>query len=426
MTALASGGCMMLLSETERRDSVALIDLMNEHRVERLFLPFVGLQQMAATAEATGIFPRDLREIITAGEALQVTPPLIALQTKLPELRIHNHYGPSETHVVTAYSLSADARTWPPLPPIGFAIANTQIYLLDESMQPVPVNVPGELFIGGDMLARGYIGRPDLTAERFIPDPIAANGGRLYRTGDLARYREDGAIEFLGRIDHQVKIRGFRVELGEIEAMLTRNPAVKDATVISFEAGTGDKRLAAYVVAVEGTTPTSADLRTFLGERLPDYMVPAIFIPLERLPQTPSGKVDRRSLPAPDAARLDSGVDFVAPRGPVEEKVAAIWRDILRVPQVGVHHNFFELGGHSLLATRVVSAVRDAFQVEMPLRTVFEEPTVAGLALAITRLLAAREGEDQLAELIAQVRQLSADDLQTILAASEAAAGPRT
>ena len=234
----------------------------------------------------------------------------------------------------------------------------------------------------------------------------------MYRTGDLARFGVDGAVEFLGRIDHQVKIRGFRVELGEIEALLARHQHVQEAVVVAREDRPGDKRLVAYVVPRPGAAPAARDLRAILAAELPEYMVPSAFVLLERLPITPSGKADRRALPAPDSARPDLEVAFAAPAGPVEEQVAAIWSGLLRVEKVGANDNFFALGGHSLLATRVVSAIRDAFDVELPLRALFEGPTVAALAAAVTERLAEQQGAD-LDELIARAQGLSAEELRT-------------
>jgi amino acid adenylation domain-containing protein len=413
---LGSGGTLVLVGDGERRDPAVLLRVLQEQRVERLFLPFVALQQLAAAAGETSAAPATLREVVTAGEALQVTPQLVALFEALPSCRLFNQYGPSESHVVTAHPLEARPASWPPLPPIGVPIAATRIYLLDGAGQPVPVGVAGELFIGGLPLARGYIGRSDLTAERFVPDPFG-DGSRLYRTGDLARYRDDGTIEFLGRIDHQVKIRGFRVELGEVETVLAGHPAVREVAVVAREERAGEKRLVAYLVPREGAAPTARDLRGFLAERVPDHMVPAAFVPLERLPLTPSGKVDRRALPAPEAAALGS-VEYRAPEGPIEEAVAAIWSDVLRTPRIGGDDNFFELGGHSLLATRVVSAVRATLDVDLPLRTLFEAPTVAGMAAAITERLAARQAGGDLDELIAQAQLLSPDELKTIIEAA--------
>ena len=246
----------------------------------------------------------------------------------------------------------------------------------------MPIGVAGELYLGGAGLARGYLHRPELTAERFIPHPFSeVPGERLYRTGDLARYRPDGNLEFLGRLDHQVKVRGFRIELGEIEAVLGRHPGVQEAVVLAREDSPGEKRLVAYVVAQEGPAPSGSELRGFLRERLPEYMVPSAFVGLPALPLTPNGKVDRKALPAPEGRGVAEG--YVPPCTPTEELLAGIWAEVLRQERVGRQDNFFALGGHSLVAIRVVSRVRDTFGVELPVRCVFESPTVAELSAAV-------------------------------------------
>ncbi|HEX2091396.1 MAG TPA: amino acid adenylation domain-containing protein, partial [Longimicrobiaceae bacterium] len=261
---------------------------------------------------------------------------------------------------------------------VGAPLPGARLYVVDRSGTPIPVGVPGELCIGGRGVSRGYLGRPELTAERFVPDPFGGEPGkRVYRTGDQVRWLADGNLEFLGRVDQQVKVRGFRIEPGEVEAVLRRHPHVGHAVVVVREDIPGDRRLTGYVVAANGTPPVPSDLRSYLGERLPDYMVPGAFVVLDRLPLTPTGKVDRRALPAPEGAVEGA---YVAPRTPAEELLAGIWGELLAVGRVGVHDGFFDLGGHSLLATRVVSRVREAFGIELPLRALFEAPTVAGLA----------------------------------------------
>jgi acyl carrier protein len=277
----------------------------------------------------------------------------------------------------------------PTLIPIGRPIPNTQAYILDDHLNPVPIGVPGELHVGGAGLARGYLNRPELTAEKFMPHPFSSEpGARLYKTGDLARYRPDGAIEFLGRGDNQVKIRGYRIELGEIEAVLAQHPALQEAVVLARDDVPGDRRLVAYVVPRPDVPLPSADeLRQSLQQRLPAYMVPAAFVPLEALPLTPNGKVDRKALPPPDRSRAAQEA-LVAPRTPAEDLLAAIWADVLQVEQVGIYDNFFELGGHSLLATQVISRVRKALQVEVPVRRIFEAPTLAELAAVVRELQA--------------------------------------
>jgi surfactin family lipopeptide synthetase A len=315
-----------------------------------------------------------LRVVTVAGEAC--SGDLVARWA--PGRRFCNLYGPTEATIWTTIAECTDGRQ---RPPIGRPIANTQVYLLDSYLRPVPLGVPGELCIGGVGLALGYRNRPDLTAERFMPHPFSDEpGARLYKTGDLARYRPDGLLEFVGRLDHQVKIRGYRIELGEVEACLRQHPAVREAVVVAREDKPGDQRLVAYVVANQPPGPSTSDLRGFLQAKLPSYMVPAAFVALPALPLTPNGKVDRRALPAPDQVRLAPDDALVAPRTPVEEALAGIWADVLGLTQVGIHDNFFELGGHSLLATQVIARLQAAFQVELPLRSLFEAPTVADLA----------------------------------------------
>jgi len=301
--------------------------------------------------------------------------------------KVFNLYGPSEDTTYSTYTLVKKGGNEPP--PIGRPIANTQVYILDAQKQPVPIGVPGELYIGGAGLARGYLNRPELTAVSFILNPFSDEpSSRLYKTGDLARYLSDGNIEFLGRIDQQVKIRGFRIELGEIEAAIGQHPAVREAIALVREDNPGDKRLVAYIVAnseLRGghgdTDPTHSEfinhLRVFLKQKLPQYMIPSAFVLLEAMPLTPNGKIDRLSLRAPDTNTPEFESNFTEPRTPDEQLIAEIWAEVLGLERVGIHDNFFELGGHSLLATQVISRLREAFQIEVPLRSLFESPTVA-------------------------------------------------
>ncbi|MEH2121095.1 amino acid adenylation domain-containing protein [Nostoc sp.] len=308
-----------------------------------------------------------------------------------------NMYGPTET---TIWSAACLVETDGSVVPISHPIANTQLYILDQHAQLVPVGVPGELHIGGDGLARGYLNRPDLTAEKFIPSPFEnskfkiqnSKSNRLYKTGDIARYLPNGEIEFLGRIDHQVKIRGFRIELGEIEAAISQHPTVRETVVVVREDSADSQRIVAYVAPQAEQTLTMIELCGFLKSKLPNYMVPAAFVMLEALPLTPNGKVDRKTLPTPEATQLLSESNFIAPSTPIEEMLALIWTEVLGIEKVGIYNNFFTLGGHSLLATRVISQVRQVFQQELPLRRLFEEPTIAGLALDIEKALKAGLG----------------------------------
>ena len=393
-STLSAGGILVLIPEELRRDTSVLLDFLQQQAIERLFLPFVALQQLAEVSVSRQFWVKSLRDVITAGEQLQITPAIAAWFRSLENCTLHNHYGPSESHVVTSFTLTNPVENWPILPPIGRAIANTQIYLLDSYLQPVPIGVPGELYIGGMALAEGYLNRTDLTAERFITNPFAPldppltpldKGGeqpsKLYKTGDLARFLNDGNIEYLGRIDNQVKVRGFRIELGEIEAVLSQCPDVQTTAVIVREDTPGDKRLVAYVVLTPNSQTISSELRQFLTNQLPAYLVPNTFVILNSLPLTPSGKCDRRSLPVPETQALSER--YIAPQSPTEEILAQIWAQVLKVERVGREDNFFELGGHSLLATQVMSRLRETFQVELPLRSLFTAPTIAALTLEI-------------------------------------------
>lgn len=321
--------------------------------------------------------PPSVRVVNLAGEPLATTV-VDRIYGETRAQKVYDLYGPSET---TTYSTFTLRKAGEPAT-IGRPLANEQVYLLDRNLQPVPIGVPGEIFIGGDKVARGYLNRPELTAEKFIPNPFRS-GTRVYRTGDLARWREDGNLEFLGRIDHQVKLRGFRIELGEIEAVLRSHAALRDVVVIVREDQPGDKRLIAYIVTKPGQQIVAEELRRVTKEQLPEYMAPSAFVFLDALPLTPNGKVDRKALPAPEPDRQSSSVEFIAPATPTEQKLASIWCEVLRIKQVGIHDNFFDLGGHSLLAMRAISQMRTTFNVEPPLSAMFDKPTIAALATGV-------------------------------------------
>ncbi|MFN8517204.1 MAG: amino acid adenylation domain-containing protein [Chloroflexia bacterium] len=420
--SLISGGTLVLIGEDERRDFNRLITILERDRVERLFLPFVALQHLAQAAAEPGTTPPSrLREVITAGEQLQVTPAVADFFARLPGSTLHNQYGPTETHVATAFTLDGSPDGWMALPPIGRPIANTAARILDRRMRPVPLGVPGELYLGGAALARGYLHRPDLTAERFLADPFSQEpGARMYKTGDLARFLPDGNIEFLGRIDQQVKIRGYRVELGEIEARLAQHTMVRDSAVVAHAIGSvGGKRLVAYATVREGDAPSVADLRAWVAAQLPEYMVPAAVVILAAFPLTPSGKVDRRALPEPGEAAFAQR-ESVAPRTPLETVIAGVWADVLGLEQIGVHDNFFELGGHSLLATQVVSHLRALFEIELPLRDIFRAPTVAELAGVLMADPATGQQIEQTAELLLQMSEMDEAEVEELLAGQSA------
>jgi len=389
----SAGGTLVLLPEGARADAAGLLAALADGEVERLFLPFVALQNLAEWASGGELLPRHLREVVTAGEQLKVTPAIVRLFERLPGCSLENQYGPSESHVVTAFRLAGPAAQWAPLPPIGRPVDNARLFVLDPQGNPVPVGVPGELCIGGISLARGYLDLPEATAARFVPDPFTdLPGGRLYRTGDLAVWGPDGNLQFLGRIDHQVKVRGYRVELGEIEVLLSALPGVHDATVVAREDAAADRRLVAYVVPEAPGAVSAEELHRALAARLPEPMLPSAWVFLESFPLTQTGKVDRRALPAPVVEGRKAPA--APPRAPLEETLTGIWSEILGITEIGIHDNFFDLGGHSLRATRVLSRIRDAFGVEVLVRRLFARPTIAGLAEEIR---AARHQQRELA-----------------------------
>jgi acyl carrier protein len=353
-----------------------------------------------------------LRALLTGGDKLHRVP-----DRDLP-FTLVNHYGPTESTVVTTCATVAPDPEATSAPPIGRPISNTQVYVLDEYLQPVPVGVAGELFIGGDALARGYLNSPHLTAERFIPNPFNAEPGRrLYRTGDRVRYLPGGDIEYLERIDQQVKIRGFRIELGEIEAVLASHPSVRDAAVMARDDLGGGKRLVGYVAADWESGLTTDELVKYLRAKLPEYMIPNVYVKLDELPLTSSGKVDRRGLPSPDQTGLAFERVYVAPRTPTEETLADIFSKVLGVERVGIHDNFFEVGGHSLLATQLISRVRDAFRIEIPLKMFFAgASTVARLAEAVEEIQFREASEDEVAAMLKELDELSDEEVKALLA----------
>ncbi|PWW60408.1 non-ribosomal peptide synthetase [Actinokineospora spheciospongiae] len=379
-SALAGAKTLVVPDTETRRNAVELVRWLDRHRVNELFAPAVVLEALCDAAAELGRDPGALTDVMQAGEALSVRGEVREFYRRHPEWTLRNWYGPTETHVVTAHALTGGAADWPVRVGIGGPIDNTGCHVLDDRLRPVPVGVPGELYLGGAQVARGYLGRPGLTAQRFVAAPFGPPGERVYRTGDLVRWRADGTLDFLGRVDHQVKIRGFRVEPGEVEAALAGHPDVAQAAVLAVpvtRGGAVEQRLVGYVVPRAGTTPTAAALRGHLADRLPDYLVPAAFVRLAALPTTPSGKVDRTALPAPDLTPDGSGR---GPRTPREAVLCELFAEVLGVARVGVDDGFFDLGGHSLLATRLVSRVRAVLGVELAVRAVFEAPTAALLA----------------------------------------------
>lgn len=356
---------------------------------------------------------RTLQVFMVGGEALAA-----ALAGELKQLvsgKVINMYGPTET---TIWSSTCTLNGPADNVPIGRPIANTTMFILDNHLQPVPMGVAGELFIGGAGVVRGYLNRPDLTAARFVADPFSDDAGtRLYRTGDLARYLPDGEIEFLGRVDYQVKVRGYRIELGEIETAIEKHEGVHKAIVVTRDAPgrSGEKSLVAYLMAGNKTPPSAVELHDFLVAKLPEFMVPSAFVVLDAFPLLPNGKVDRGSLPAPDQARPALKKAFAAPGNPVEAALAAIWTELLAVERIGVDDNFFELGGHSLLAARLVSQVRDSFRVELPLHTLFDAPTVAGLSRTVIAHETKPGQSEKIAQVLKRLGEMSAEEAKRLL-----------
>ncbi|MEA2563042.1 MAG: hypothetical protein QOH06_4546, partial [Acidobacteriota bacterium] len=400
--ALASGASLHIPLPEVIPAPAALLRWMVQEGITFSFLPTPLTEAVLSEPLPEGLA---LRTVIVGGDRLVRRP-----SPDIP-FALFNLYGPTEnTIVATAGRVSPFGDR---APDIGTPVANTRTYILDRFLWPVPVGVPGELCLAGEGLARSYRFRSELTADRFVPDPFGGQGERLYRTGDLARWRPDGGIEFLGRADSQVKIRGFRIELGEVEATLTRQPGVESAVVLAREDGDGEKRLVAYVVGPSGGTSVE-ELRRGLQRTLPEPMLPSAFVFLDAFPLTPQGKVDRRALPAPERSQHGAGAKFIPPRTPLEEEVARVWRDVLKVDRVGVSDSFWELGGHSLLATRVLSRIEELFEVDLPLQTLFASPRLGEFAAMVGERVLVLEGEDIDAAL-AELNGMSEDEIRALM-----------
>jgi thioesterase domain-containing protein/acyl carrier protein len=377
---LARGATLVLRTEEMIASVEGFLAACRDLRVTVLDLPTSYWHELAAVAFAEGLRrPKQLRLVILGGE--KALPERLAQWREITgagRVRLLNGYGPSEATIAATFWEAGEESSNLSTVPIGRPVANTRAYVLDGSLEPVAIGIVGELYIGGTGLARGYRNRPDLTAEKFIKDPFRDGEERIYRTGDRVRYGLDGDLEYLGRADEQVKIRGFRVEPGEVESALRAHPAVREAAVVLR--GAENQRLVAYLVANEKHAPAPADLRSFLKKTLPDFMVPSTFVTLAALPLSPSGKVDRKALPAPDGGRPELERKYVAPRDIVEVKLARLWEKVLNVESVGTQDDFFELGGHSLLAARLLWQVEKAFGRQLPLAVIFDAPTVGQLA----------------------------------------------
>ncbi|MBE9004886.1 amino acid adenylation domain-containing protein [Fortiea sp. LEGE XX443] len=374
-SSLCTGGCLHLISQQKATHPEALAEYFHQHPIDCLKIVPSHLEALLSCSQPKWIIPK--QRLILGGEACSGSL-IERLQELAPECLIFNHYGPTETTIgVLTYQIQPEktSRNCQTVP-IGRPIANTQIYILDAQQRPVPIGIPGEIYIGGAGLARGYLNRPELTAQKFVPNPFGL--GQLYKTGDLALYQPDGNIEFIGRIDNQVKIRGFRIELEEIETILGKHLGVNKTIVLAYEEA-GNKRLVAYIVPEQNINPTTNELRRFLQSQLPEYMVPSVFMRLKALPLTPNGKVDRQALPAPDINRLEGGENFVAPRNSSEQKLVQLWTQVLGIEEVSIYDNFFELGGDSILSMQIIAKARQAGLQLIP-KDIFDHQTIAELA----------------------------------------------
>jgi len=415
-------GAQMILRGPDIWSPQELLAKIQAHKITIINLPPAYWHQVAA-AWANLTPPSEetsLRLVIIGGDVLQAESLQFWSKTPFKSVRLLNAYGPTETTITaTTYEVSAvldQALNWRRIP-IGRPTPNRRVYILDKYGNPVPVGVHGELHIGGGGLSLGYLGHPELTAKKFIPDPFASiPQAKMYKTGDLTTFRADSNIEFIGRVDDQVKVRGFRVEPGEVEAILNEHPEIHEASVVTRQDKNGDKQLIAYVVPTGSSKPSQGDLVRYLQARLPHYMIPAAFITLTALPLTPGGKVDRQALPQPDNLRPELDSTYSAPRDPIETDLCKMWAEVLGVDKVGIYDNFFELGGHSLMATQVTARVREMFNVDVPLRELFEAPTIASLAEMITHRLIEREDEAGLVEALAELEEMSDEDVQRMLA----------
>ncbi|MFZ1331810.1 MAG: amino acid adenylation domain-containing protein, partial [Flavobacteriales bacterium] len=375
-TTFAQGGTLVLITDEDRLNSSQLLRKIIAQGINRIIVPFVALQYLAEAVQRTGEIPHSLREVFTSGEQLKITPAIADLFKHLPGCRFCNQYGPTEGHVVSELELKGDPSFWPDLPNIGTAIDNVKLLILDEKMTPVAKGDEGELYLGGACVATGYIGRDELTAERFLNDPFT-DGGRLYRTGDRAVELPDGNIDFKGRIDGQVKVRGYRIELGEVEIALEKHSDIEQAVATVREDTPGLKRLVGYFVAEKPISTN--DLRKHLGALVPDYMVPSAFVPVKEMPRTPSGKIDRKALPIPDIKRPDLDVAYARPASQLQEAIAAVWASLLGVDKVGINDNFFDLGGNSLLSIQCVAQL-ESRGLALPIVKLYQHPTVKACA----------------------------------------------
>lgn len=410
-----TGGTFYIASDELRMDFEQLVRYVDDHQINRVFMPYTPLYYFLEAANSCHL--SHLQHIITAGEPLRLSDVITRFFDRHRSCKLHNQYGLTEVHTMTEYALDGPPDRWPSRVLIGKPIDNTSVYILDESGSPVADGDVGEIYVGGICLARGYINQPQLTSEKFLPDPYAEEVGmRMYRTGDMGRVVADGNIECLGRRDFQVKIRGFRVELGEVESALMQHPSVEHAVVIAKDVRPNTTQLFAYLVCDTHQIPGSFELHSFLQRNLPDYMIPSAFVIMDAFPMTANGKVDRKALPEP--SEKSTGREYVPPTTDTERELAAIWEDVLHHSPVGIHDHFFLLGGHSILIVKMIHRVHDTFDVKLFLTTIYDHPTLKELAafIATKREQQEREKAHELKALLDEIQGMSAEEIHQELA----------
>lgn len=404
-SALCAGGCLHIISQERATNPVALAEYCDRNTIDCLKIVPSHLSALLASGYGKQIIPR--QRLILGGEACSWDL-IKQVQQHAPECQVINHYGPTETTVgVLTYAVEVSSNFISETVPLGRPLTNTEIYLLDAYLQPVPIGVLGEIYIGGDSVARGYLNQPEITAEKFIHHPFSQNPtAKLYKTGDLALYHHDGNIEFIGRIDDQVKLHGFRIELGEIESVLRQYQQVQEVVVLAREDELGQNRLVAYIVPQQQSKIDLQELRNFLKQQLSEFMMPSNFIQLKALPLNSNGKIDRKALPAPDKIRPELEVDYIAPQNEVERIIAQIWQEMLQVEKVGIYDNFFELGGHSLLIIQLTSKLQSVFSRTIPVTDIFKNPTIHYLGNYITQGDSEQAFSDETKNRVAMRQQL--------------------
>ena len=433
-STICVGGILYLIDDTIRHDPFELVSFIQERQIGRILLFFAPLQSFLAITNDQELQFHHLREIITAGEPLKMTSPILNFFHRNRTCRFVNMYGLTETHTVTCFLFPANTHAWPTRIPIGPSISHTKIALLDEQKENLEKEQCGEIYISGICLARGYLNRPDLTAEKFLPHPSEDSPGeRVCRTGDLGRQLSNGLLECVGRLDHQVKIRGYRIELAEVEAAIAQHPCINEVVVIaqanenteSFHHDTSGKdlrhsnaitsHLLAYLVVHPRQELTIHTMRTYLTEYIPQYMIPSHFVFLDSLPLSKNGKVDRNVLPKPTTREGSAAQQKDTPRNPVEEVLMGLWGDVLDNEKIGIHTNFFEFGGDSIAATRLISEIRKLFQCDLGVRSLFENPTVAEFVTTLTTNSIAHQNIQDTAKLILHVAKLSEEEVEKSL-----------